>query len=60
TVIHLYRTDVAEVSPHISEAGVSVHPDDLVLTNDSGLQELYGALDELYRAIRSRGLLAVA
>ncbi|KTB97352.1 deoxynucleotide monophosphate kinase family protein [Pseudomonas sp. ICMP 10191] len=60
TVIHLYRPDAAEVNPHISEAGVSVHPDDLVLTNDSGLQELYGALDELYRAIRSRGLLAVA
>ncbi len=60
TVIHLYRPDAAEVNPHISEAGVSVHPDDFVLTNDSGLQELYGALDELYRAIRLRGLLAVA
>lgn len=60
TVIHLSRPDAAEVNPHISEAGVSVHPDDLILPNESGLQELLGMLDELYHIIRSRGLLAVA
>ncbi|WP_455750258.1 deoxynucleotide monophosphate kinase family protein, partial [Pseudomonas syringae group genomosp. 7] len=42
SVIHLSGPDAAEVNPQISEAGVSVLPDDLVLTNDRGLQELYG------------------
>ncbi|WP_095096646.1 deoxynucleotide monophosphate kinase [Pseudomonas sp. Irchel 3A5] len=59
-IVHLQRPDAETVNPHISEAGVSVHPDDLVLLNDASEAELIAAIDQLHRALRTRDLLAVA
>ena len=60
TIIHLSRADAVAVNPHISEDGVSRHPDDLTLTNDGDLREFLAALDKVHHALRSRDLLAVA
>jgi GTPase SAR1 family protein len=60
TIIHLVRPDAQAVNPHVSEAGVSPHPDDLTLINDAGVSELLGQLDEMYRALRMRTFRAVA
>jgi GTPase SAR1 family protein len=60
TIIHLIRPDAQAVNPHISEAGVSLHPADLTLVNDSGIDELLAQLDEMYRALRMRTFRAVA
>ena len=60
TVIHLRRPDAPQVSAHISEAGVSIHDDDLILHNEGGLDELLGQLDELLIALRARAQRAAA
>lgn len=59
-VIHVLRPDAAEVNPHLSEAGVSIHDNDLVLHNDGALDDLFGQLDEFFTALTARAESAAA
>jgi len=53
-VIHLLRPDAAEVNPHISETGIGIQDNDLVLHNDGVIEELFGQLDEIFEALVAR------
>ena len=53
-VIHLLRTDAAEVNPHISETGIGIQDNDLVLHNDGAIEDLFGQLDEIFEALVAR------
>lgn len=46
-VIHLERVGVSEVNPHVTEAGVGFHPDDVRMTNNGTLEELQIKVREL-------------
>lgn len=54
TVIHISRKDTPSVNPHISEAGVAVRQDDLILRNNGTIEEFLCSLDEVYSALRAR------
>ncbi|MDP3848602.1 MAG: deoxynucleotide monophosphate kinase [Pseudomonas sp.] len=60
TVLHLLRPDAAAVNPHISEAGVAIHDNDLVIHNDADLQHLYTQLDHLMLILSRRQALRSA
>ncbi|QDH65216.1 deoxynucleotide monophosphate kinase [Pseudomonas azotoformans] len=54
TVIHISRKDAQAVNPHISEAGVIVRQDDLILRNYGTVEEFLRSLDEVFLMIRER------
>jgi hypothetical protein len=54
TVIHIGRNDAQAVNPHISEAGVAVRQDDLILRNNGTVDEFLRSLDEAFLMIRER------
>lgn len=54
TVIHIARNDAQAVNPHISEAGVGVRKDDLILRNNGTIDEFLRSLDEVFLMIRER------
>ncbi|WP_443699403.1 deoxynucleotide monophosphate kinase family protein [Pseudomonas sp.] len=54
TVIHIGRDDAQAVNPHISEAGVAVRQDDLILRNNGTVDEFLRSLDEVFLMIRER------
>ena len=53
-VIHLLRADAPNVNPHISESGISIHDNDLVLHNDASIEDMTGQLDEIFTALCAR------
>lgn len=59
-VIHLLRADAAEVNPHISETGIGIQDNDLVLHNDGAIEDLTGQLDEIFEALCARTNSAAA
>lgn len=54
TVIHIGRNDATPVNAHISEAGVTVRQDDLILRNNGTVDEFLRSLDEVFLTIRGR------
>lgn len=54
TVIHISRSDAKAVTPHISEAGIAVRQDDLILRNNSTVDEFLRSLDAAFLMIRER------
>lgn len=54
TVIHIGRNDAKSVNAHISEAGVTVRQDDLILRNNGTVDEFLRSLDEVFLTIRGR------
>lgn len=54
TVIHIGRNDAKPVNAHISEAGVTVRQDDLILRNNGTVDEFLRSLDEVFLTIRGR------
>lgn len=44
-IIHLERPDAQAVSSHISEAGVTVHPEDRYIINNGTLEDLYAKVE---------------
>ncbi|RQO51516.1 deoxynucleotide monophosphate kinase [Pseudomonas sp. KBW05] len=54
TIIHIGRNDAQAVNPHISEAGVAVRQDDLILRNNGTVDEFLRSLDEVFLMIRER------
>ncbi len=54
TIIHIFRPDAQDVNPHISEAGVAAHTDDLTLPNFGTVEEFLRSLDEVF--LMARGL----
>jgi hypothetical protein len=59
-VVHLLRPDAAEVSPHISETGIGLQDNDLVLHNDGAIEDLTAQLDEIFEALCTRANRAAA
>ena len=53
-VIHLLREDAPDVNSHISESGIAILDNDLVLHNDESIEELTGQLDEIFTALCAR------
>lgn len=53
-VIHIGRNDAQSVNPHISEAGVAVRQNDLILRNNGTVDEFLRSLDEVFLMIRER------
>jgi hypothetical protein len=53
-IVHLQRSDAPKVNPHASEAGVSLHKDDLVLVNDGDLPTLYAQIERLQQTLAQR------
>ncbi|WP_346829413.1 deoxynucleotide monophosphate kinase [Pseudomonas abietaniphila] len=53
-VVHLQRFDAPKVNPHLSEAGVSLHKDDLVLVNDGDLASLHHQVESMLHALHAR------
>lgn len=54
TVIHIGRNDAQAVNPHISEAGIAVRQNDLILHNNGTVDEFLCSLDEVFLTIRER------
>ena len=54
TVIHIGRNDAQAVNPHISETGVAVRQNDLILRNNGTVDEFLRSLDEVFLMIRER------
>lgn len=54
TVIHIRRQDTPGVNPHISEAGIAVHQDDLILPNNSTISDFLRSLDEVFCTLHQR------
>lgn len=50
-ILHITRDSAAKVRGHASEAGVDMHPSDLVFSNDGGLLELDVAAEGLVRML---------
>jgi hypothetical protein len=48
TVIHIKRKAATPVTPHASEAGVSIQPEDVVIHNDLDLGSLQHAVSKLF------------
>lgn len=59
-VIHVLRSDADEVNPHISESGIGIQDNDLVLHNDGALEDLFGQIDEFFTALTARAESAAA
>ncbi|MNJ31628.1 hypothetical protein D3C77_262700 [compost metagenome] len=59
-VIHVLRSDADEVNPHISESGIGIQDNDLVLHNDGALEDLSGQIDEFFTALTARAESAAA
>lgn len=59
-VIHLLRPDAVEVNPHVSETGIGIQDNDMVLHNDGAIEDLTGQLDEIFEALCARANSAVA
>lgn len=59
-VIHLLRPDAIEVSPHVSETGIGIQDNDMVLHNDGAIEDLTGQLDEIFEALCARANSAAA
>lgn len=53
-IIHIRRTEAPPVSPHISEAGIELQPDDLLLNNTESISHLKVKVDQLLEGIRNR------
>ncbi|MNO00802.1 hypothetical protein D3C81_2207660 [compost metagenome] len=53
-VIHVLRPDATEVNPHVSESGIEIQDNDLVLHNEGALDDLFGQLDEFFTALTAR------
>lgn len=51
TLIHISRHDTPRINPHISEAGIALRLDDLVLHNNGTLETFLHSLDEVARAV---------
>ncbi len=54
TVIHISRPDAQAVNPHISEAGIAVHQDDLIVRNSCTVDGFLRLLDVAFLMIRER------
>ena len=54
TVIHIGRNAAQAVNPHISEAGVTVRQNDLILRNNGTVDEFLRSLEEVFLMIRER------
>ena len=54
TVIHLHRQDTPSVNPHISEAGIAVHQDDLILPNNSTISDFLRSLDKVFCTLQEQ------
>jgi hypothetical protein len=50
-VLHILRSDAAEVNPHFSESGIGIQDNDLVLHNNGSLDDLFDQLDEHFTAL---------
>ena len=50
-VLHVKRDAAAAVRSHSSEAGVAVHPGDVVIPNNGTLDELYARVDDVVLAM---------
>jgi hypothetical protein len=59
-IVHLQRFDAPKVNPHASEAGVSLHKNDLVLVNDGDLPSLQHQIKELIQTLQARSARAAA
>lgn len=53
-IVHLLRFEAPKVNAHVSEAGVSLHKDDLVLMNNGDLAGLYSQIEGLLCAVHTR------
>jgi hypothetical protein len=47
-ILHIIRKEATPVNAHASESGVEILPQDLVLTNDGTLEDLYDAAKQLF------------
>lgn len=52
-VIHLQRDKVTPVKEHASEAGVTILPEDLVLTNNGSLEDLQAQVREIFSGYKT-------
>lgn len=50
TVVHISRSGIAGVAPHVSESGITMLPMDIRLTNNGGIAQLHAAIDCLLPA----------
>lgn len=55
-LIHLHRADAPQVTDHISEAGVEANAEDVILSNDGTIFDLYRKIDGLVAMIMAQGL----
>lgn len=55
-ILHILRSDAAEVNPHASESGIGIQDNDLVLHNNGSLEDLFDQLDDFYGAVLARVL----
>lgn len=53
-VLHILRSDAAKVNLHVSESGIGIQDNDLVLHNDGSLDDMFGQIDELFTALTAR------
>lgn len=53
-VVHISRDDAPDVNHHISELGVALQPQDLVINNDAELRDLFAQLDRTVVALRAQ------
>ncbi|VVP32792.1 deoxynucleotide monophosphate kinase [Pseudomonas fluorescens] len=60
SVLHILRADAAEVNPHVSESGIGIQDNDLVLHNNGSLDDLFGQLDEYFTALTARAHINAA
>lgn len=53
-VIHLIRESAPDVTPHISETGIAIHDNDVVVHNDESIEQMTGQLDKIFKALCAR------
>lgn len=49
--IHLLHEDAPNVNSHVSESGIAIHDNDIVLHYDESIEEMTGQLDEIFTAL---------
>lgn len=54
TVIHVCREGTPSIHPHISEAGITVRQDDLIVQNNDTIEAFLLSLDEVFSKLRDR------
>jgi hypothetical protein len=59
-VLHFLRSDAAEVNPHVSESGIGIQDNDLVLHNNGSLDDLFDQIDEHFTALTARARINAA